>query len=84
MELGSKNEIVDSGVLKILGECEKIAPRIGKRRFAEFRRDKSAALDANFEPIHVGNDGTQGFVGAIKALQKARMLPVVETCGTQK
>ena len=78
MELGSENEVVDSGALKILGEGEKIATRIGQQSVAQSRRDKSAALDTNFEAVHAGGDGTQGFVRAIKALQKAGMLPVIE------
>jgi hypothetical protein len=84
MEFRSENEVVDAGALKILGEGVEIAARVGERRFAEFRRDKSAALDTNFEAVQIGNDGAQGFVSAIKALQKAGMLAVVDTCGTQQ
>src|SRR5579864_6387486 len=84
MEFGSENEVVDSRALKILGQSEKITTHIGERRIAEFRCDKSAALDANFEAVQVGGDGAQGFVGAIEALQQARVLPVIETRGTQQ
>jgi hypothetical protein len=84
MEFRSENEVLDSGALKILGEGVEIAARVGERRFADFWRNKSAALDTNFEAVQIGDDGAQGFVGAIKTLQKAGMLAVVETRGTQQ
>src|SRR6266446_8329797 len=84
MEFGSESKIVDAHVLQILGEGEQIAARIGEWCFAELRSDKSATLDANFKTVHVGDDGAKRFVGAIEALQKARMLPVVEASGTEE
>src|ERR1700747_1235234 len=84
MEFGSESEIVDAHLLQILGEGVQIAARIGEWRLAELRSDKSATLDANFKTIHVGDGGAKRFVGTIEALQKARMLPVVEASGTKQ
>src|SRR5258706_15561220 len=84
MEFRSENEVIDSGALKILGEGVEIAARVGERRFADFWRNKSAALDTNFEAVQIGDDGAQGFVGAIKTLQKAGTLPPAETPRTQQ
>jgi hypothetical protein len=83
MEFGSESEIVDANLLQILGEGVQIAARIGEWRFAELRSDESATLDANLKTIYVGDDGAKGFVGAIEALQKAWMLPVVKASGTE-
>src|SRR5690349_1401688 len=84
MEFGSENKIVNSGALKILGERVQIAACVGERRFVEFRRNKSAAFNADFYTVCVGCDGAQGFIRSVEALQKARMLAVVETGGAQK
>jgi hypothetical protein len=84
MEFWRENEIVDSDALQILSERVQIAARVREWYFTELRSDETAALDTNLKTIHVGDDGTEGFVGAIEALQKARMLPVVKSCGTKQ
>jgi hypothetical protein len=60
------------------------AARVGERRFAEFRSYKPATLDANFKTVHICDERAQGFVGAIEALQKARMLPIIKARGAKQ
>jgi hypothetical protein len=84
MEFGSENKVVNSGALKILGEIVQVTARVGEGRFAELWRDQSAAFDTDFEAVHVGYDGADGFIGGVEALQKAGMLAVIEARGAKQ
>jgi hypothetical protein len=78
MEFGSENKVVDSRALKILGEVVEVTARVGERRFTEFGRDQSAALDTDFEAVHTSYDGAEGFIGTVKALKEAGMLAIIK------
>src|SRR5713226_7924089 len=84
MAFGGEDQVVNSGAVKIRCQVVEIAAHIGKRRLAQLRRHEAAAFDANLEAIRSADHGTQGFVGAIQALQHAGMLRLIKAGGTQE
>jgi hypothetical protein len=84
MELGGETKIVNTRALKIFCEGEEVAAVIGERIRVKPRSDQAAALDAEVQAVHGGDDAAEGFVGDVQALQQAGMLAFVEASRTQQ
>ncbi len=78
MEFFREDQRVNSGALQVDRQSLHFSARIGEVGVADSRRNQAAAFHANFQTAQSFGGAADGIVGAVEAVQPARVVLFVE------